>query len=193
MATGAMSLPQQDKLRARYDRVTMTLHWLTAATVIVLFGTSLLWNYLPRTVHWRGQLESLHISFGIILAAIFIGRALWRAFGGRHLVAADAGLAGLASKIVHWALYLLLAVQIALGFALRWLQGEEFSFFGLFSVPSLLASNRSLAHTFEDLHNLTAWTLIVVAGGHAAAALWHHYIVKDGVLRRMLPATRAKA
>jgi cytochrome b561 len=66
-------------------------------------------------------------------------------------------------------------------------QGEDFSFFGLFEIPQLIASNRGLEHTIENLHNLTAWTMIYLAGGHAAMALFHRFVLKDGVLKRMLP------
>jgi cytochrome b561 len=88
---------------------------------------------------------------------------------------------------VHFALYLLLIVQAGLGFGLRWVQGETFSFFGLFSVPALIAPNRGLERVLETWHNITAWTLIYLVAGHAAAALIHHYAAKVGILRRMLP------
>jgi len=87
---------------------------------------------------------------------------------------------------MYLALYILLAAESVLGFALRWLQGEEFSFFGLFPIPALLGQNRPLAEQFEDLHNWIAWAIIILATGHAAAALFHHYVLKDAVLGRML-------
>jgi cytochrome b561 len=170
----------------RYDSVTIVFHWLTAAFVVALFATGALREYAPR--EWRlFWLEGIHISIGIAFAVVLIGRLVWRFVGGRRLAAVNADLTGLLAKLVHWALYVLLAVQVGLGFSLRWLQGEEFSFFGLFSIPSLFASNRALAHTFEDVHNWTAWALVILAGGHAAAALFHRYVLKDRVLRRMLP------
>lgn len=170
----------------RYDRVTIAFHWLTAALAITLFGTAFAWNYLPREWHLR-SLEGVHVSLGIALAAVLVGRVLWRALAGRKLKAAGNAITAPLSRAVHWLLYALLAAQVGLGFSLRWLQGEDFSFFGLFSVPGLLASNRALAHQIEDLHNIAGWTLIVVAAGHAAAALVHRYVLKDDVLRRMLP------
>jgi cytochrome b561 len=87
-------------------------------------------------------------------------------------------------------LYALLVAQIGLGFALRWLQGGELSFFGLFSLPSLLARSRDTAEVLEFLHKWNGWAIVLLAAGHAAMALLHHYWLKDGVLRRMLPAGR---
>ena len=56
------------------------------------------------------------------------------------------------------------------------------------AIPSLFTPDRALSHQFEDLHNLLGWGLVIVAGGHAVAALFHRYVLKDGVLRRMIPA-----
>jgi cytochrome b561 len=170
----------------RYDGATIALHWTTAALVLILFGTSLAWNYGPRG--WdREALQSIHISLGIALAAVLIVRLAWRLLAGRRLAAAGNSITALLSRLVHFALYLLLIVQAGLGFGLRWVQGETFSFFGLFSVPALIAPNRGLERVLETWHNITAWTLIYLVAGHAAAALIHHYAAKDGILRRMLP------
>ncbi|MEP7239688.1 MAG: cytochrome b/b6 domain-containing protein [Devosia sp.] len=179
-------LPQLASPSDRHDAVTIGFHWVTALLVLVLFGTAMAWTYLPREWHLR-SLEGVHVSLGIALAVVLVGRLVWRLVAGRRLSAIGTPLTAPLSRLVHWLLYGLLALQVGLGFSLRWLQGEEFSFFGLFSVPSLLATSRALAHQIEDLHNLTAWGLVVVAGGHAVAALIHRYLLKDGVLRRMLP------
>jgi cytochrome b561 len=172
--------------RERYDAVTIGFHWTTAALVLVLFGTAWLRNNAPREWHLR-SLEGVHVSLGIALAAVLVGRLIWRAIGGRKLAPAGNALTRPLSRAVHWLLYGLLALQVGLGFSLRCLQGEDFSFFGLFTIPSLLTSDRALAHQIENIHNLAGWALIVVAGGHALAALFHRYVLKDGVLRRMLP------
>ena len=170
----------------RYDGVTIAFHWLTALLVVALFGSSLLWNYAPRNWGLR-WLEGTHVSLGIGLAAVLVARLVWRLVAGRRLASVGNAVSAPLSRLVHWVLYLLLAAQAGLGFTLRWFQGEDFSFFGLFDIPQLIASNRGLEHTIESLHNLTAWALIYVAGGHAIAALYHRYVLKDGVLRRMLP------
>jgi cytochrome b561 len=173
---------------ARYDRPTIVLHWLTAALVLLLFGSAWLWNNTPRDWHWHPPLEALHVSMGILFAAVLLARIGWRLLRGRRLGAADTGLAGWLSKTVHFVLYLLLGLQAGLGFALRWLQGEAFTFFGLFPIPDPLTPDRAAAHFLEGLHNYIGWSIIVVAGGHAAAALIHHFVLRDRVLPRMLPA-----
>jgi cytochrome b561 len=170
-----------------YDRITILLHWLTALLVVTLFALAEIWDFLPHDAPLRKNLEELHVSFGLLLTAVLLLRLGWRVTFGRHLLAAATGLQGLAAKAMHIALYILLTVQVGLGFWFRWAQAETFTFFGLFSIPSIMEKNRDLAHTLGDLHDTVAWTIIILAGLHAAAALAHHFVWKDGVLARMLP------
>jgi cytochrome b561 len=90
------------------------------------------------------------------------------------------------STAVHFALYVLLATTVILGVANAWVRGNNI--FGLFSLPSFAPGDKALRGQIEDLHSWSANTLVILAGIHALAGLWHHYILKDGVLRRMLPA-----
>jgi cytochrome b561 len=172
--------------QTRYDRWTICLHWLTALLVIGLFAAAYVWNSLPPGTPLRKWLQATHISFGLLFTVVFILRLFWRSSRGRKLPA-ESSLSGVLSKGMHHLLYVLLTAQILLGFLLRWAQGEPFFFFGLFSVPSLFGPDKGLAHIFEWLHNYAAWTIIILAAGHAVAALVHHYFMRDGVLRRMLP------
>lgn len=173
----------------RYDTGTIILHWLTAVLVLVLFTTALAWDYFPRESGMKQILEPLHVSLGILLAATIAARIPWRLTLGRHLPRAGSGLVSVASRIVHGALYGLLVLQIGLGFVLRWLQGDALAFFGLFSIPSPLEASRELSRIFEGAHNFVAWTLLILVGGHAIAALIHHHFLRDGVLLRMFPNT----
>jgi len=173
--------------RDRYDAVTIAFHWLTALLVLALFCTPLLWNNAPRSWGLR-YLEGVHVSLGIALAVVLVARLAWRALAGRKLGGTGSRLNDIASHIVHGVFYLLLIAQVGLGFGLRWLQGEDFSFFGLFFIPSVLSPDRATTHTLETLHNIVGWAIIYVAAAHAAAALYHRYVLKDGVLNRMVPA-----
>ncbi|GBU13184.1 cytochrome [Enterobacterales bacterium] len=182
-------------LRRRYDGLTITLHWVTAAIVIFMFASAHIWEVLERGTPLRKGLQSVHISMGILLAAIIIGRLLWRLFTvstGRSKQEAIVmpTLMKAAAHLTHLALYLLLLAQIVLGFLYRWSQAEPFYFFGLFPIPDVFDFDSVMTRTFGSLHNNVAWALIIVAGVHALAALFHHYVLRDGVLRRMLPGNR---
>ncbi|WP_213940488.1 cytochrome b [Pseudomonas sp. dw_612] len=172
----------------RYDRLTMSLHWLTAALVIFMFASAQIWEQLAKGTPLRKGLQSVHISCGILLAVIVIGRLLWRLSRGRRLPPANQGVMNIAAKTAHLALYLLLLLsQIVLGFLFRWAQAEPFNFFGLFDVPMLMTFDKSMKSVFGGLHENVAWAIILLAGLHAVMALVHHYGLRDGTLRRMLP------
>ncbi|MBO9098026.1 MULTISPECIES: cytochrome b [unclassified Rhizobium] len=187
-----MSIESLSPVRAgramRYDSWTIALHWFSALLVIALFASAITWDYLPRGTPLRKSLQSLHISMGILLSVIFIARVFWRSTGGRKLAALETGIQRILSKSVHHLLYLLLAAQIVLGYLFRWAQGEPFMFFGLFSIPNPIGENKELGHWYSSTHYYVGWTIIILACGHAVAALAHHYLMRDGVLRRMLPA-----
>jgi cytochrome b561 len=89
------------------------------------------------------------------------------------------------ARLAHGVLYLLLIVTVLLGVANAWVRGD--TLFGLFKIPAFDPGNTELRESVEDWHGLSANILLALAGLHAAAALLHHYVFKDDVLRRMLP------
>ena len=76
--------------------------------------------------------------------------------------------------------------MLVLGIANSWVRGDNL--FNLFRIPAWDPSNKALRGEVEELHALAANLLILLAGLHAAAGLLHHYLLKDTVLQRMLPA-----
>jgi cytochrome b561 len=176
--------------RTRYDALAMTLHWLTAVLVLTQFGLGELWDLAPRSA--KHLMIVAHLSFGILLAAVLIVRIAWRLTPGHRVRDAATGLVELASKVVHYVLYGLLAAGVVLGFLWRWSGGEALSFFGLLIPPPFAAFSKPANHFVGDLHDWVAWTIIVLAVGHAGAALFHHFVLRDDVLRRMLPGGRAR-
>ncbi|WP_313623093.1 cytochrome b [Achromobacter sp.] len=170
---------------AHYDTTTIVLHWLTVVLVLGLFALAEIWGFLPRGTPTRRLLQSLHISFGLAFACVFVLRLVWRLSAGRRLPRATSGWMGAASVGVHGLLYLLMAAQIVLGFLFRWAQGEPFAFFGLFDIPTLIPIAHEQRRFIGGLHDTVAWIIITLAALHALAALFHHYVLRDGVLRRM--------
>jgi len=174
------------KLRAatRYDAATIWFHWATAVLVVEQ------WVGAKTIDMWADPLQvdarSVHIALGILLGLLLLFRMAWRATGGRSLPNADSGVLGLLAKAVHWGLCALLATIIGLGVALFVMRGD--SIFGLFHVPVLVQAARPLRRTIQSLHELLATGVLVVASLHAGAALFHRYVLKDGVMARMWPA-----
>ncbi len=168
----------------RYDSVTLCLHWLTAALVVEQWvGAQVIDDFASGGP--RIAARSVHISLGLILGLVLIARILWRATRGRKLPPADQGFLQVIAKAAHWLLYALLVAIIPVGIFLVWVQGD--SYFGLFSVPAFDAGNKILRHNVAEAHGLLANAILIVAGLHALAALVHHFVWHDNVLRRMLP------
>ncbi|HVI29602.1 cytochrome b [Hansschlegelia sp.] len=176
--------------RTRYDDFAIALHWLTAGLVILLFGLAQIWGLFDKPT--RHLLIVGHMSFGIMLTAVIVVRVVWRLMPGHQVPAAVSGWVEIASKIVHYALYALLIAQAVLGFALRWSGDEAMSFFGLLIPPPFAKTSKPVHEAIEEAHELIGWAIVVIAAGHASAALFHHYVLRDDVLWRMLPGAQAR-
>jgi cytochrome b561 len=88
----------------------------------------------------------------------------------------------------HWLLYgLILAMPIA-GYLSTTATGHAVSFFYLFDLPRLIAPDPALARLAGRTHRSLQWAIYLLVSLHGAAALAHHFVLKDNVLRRMLPA-----
>ena len=174
-----------------YDNVAIALHWTTALLVIVQFGLGKSWDWFAKPT--QESMQSVHVSLGLLLTAVIVARLVWRLIPGHQMSSIEAGWIKLGSKAVHYLLYGLLVAQIGLGFGWRWAQGHSVGFFGLFWIPGPYgALDKATRHIFHDLHEKIGWAIIILAALHALGALYHHYVVKDRVLQRMLPLARSR-
>ena len=172
-----------------YDNVAIALHWLTALLVVVQFAMAISWDWFAKPT--AQAMESVHVSLGVLLTAVILARIAWRLIPGHQRPAVVSGWVKVASKGVHYLLYALLVAQAGLGFAWRWAQGHAVSFFGLFEIAGPYGQQgRPVRHVLHDLHENVAWAIVILAAGHALAALYHHYALRDRVLGRMLPLAR---
>jgi cytochrome b561 len=174
-----------------YDGIAITLHWVTALLVIVNFVLAQIWGWFPDET--KGWMEDAHMSFGVLLAVVIAARLLWRFLPGHQTSSLQAGWMRLASKATHYLLYTLLVAEAALGFAFRWGGGRPMAFFGTGIPPLIGEMARPLRRQLREFHEWIGWAIIVLALLHALAALYHHYVLKDGVLRRMLPRRKERA
>ena len=171
-----------------YDNLAIALHWLTALLVVVQFALGQTWGWFPRPT--RHLMIVTHMSLGIILTVVILARVLWRFILRHHVSSLERGWVRIASTTVHYVLYALLAIEAVLGFLSRWEGDEAMSFFGLQIPPPFTPAGQKVAHQLQDIHNWAGWAIIILATGHALAALYHYYFLKDRVLGRMLPVAR---
>jgi len=176
-----MSTMQAAWQDSTYDRTSIRLHWATAVLVVLLWCLGETIDWFPRDLP-RIFARSTHITLGATLAIVLCWRIWWRSTTGARLPPVG-GWLGIASRLVHYALYALLVTVVALGIANAWIRGDNL--FNLFHIPAFDPGNRVLRKQVEDLHGLWANVLLIVAGVHAAAALVHRYVFRDAVLQRM--------
>ncbi len=170
-----------------YDNVSIAFHWLTALLVVTQFALAETWDWFAHDT--RENLQGVHVSLGVLLTFVVVARILWRV--GHHRGSIVSGWTKTASTAVHYLLYLLLVVQAALGWGWRWGQGHAVSFFGLFDIAGPYGQlPRPTRHLLAQSHDYVGWAIVIIAFGHALAALYHHYGLHDRVLGRMLPLAR---
>ena len=175
--------PVSDDAR-RYDATTMFFHWATAILVVTQWLGAQVIDWFPRGP-LRVDARSVHIMFGLLLAALVAARVLWRLTRGRRLPLADKGALNLVAKGTHWGLYTLLAAMLLVGMFLTWTRGD--SIFNLFTIPAYDPADKALPDQVLEVHATIGWLILALAGLHAGAALVHRYLWHDGVLARMLP------
>ena len=168
----------------RYDSRTILFHWATLILVAAQWVLAQVIDDFPRGSP-RVAARSTHILLGLAIAALLLGRVLWRATRGRRLPAADSGALHAVAKLTHWGMYLLLAAALLLGMFTAWAQGD--SIYGLFSLPAYDPANHDFGDQVAGVHGTVVTILLILAGFHAAAALVHQFVWRDGLLRRMLP------
>lgn len=169
---------------ARYDGVSILLHWITAALVVILWTLGQTIDFFPKGAP-KIDARSTHFVLGATLGIVLLIRVAWRASAGRSLPLAYPGWAGNAARVVHYGLYALIAATVILGVFNAWQRGDVF--FNVYTIPKLVPGDLALKRTLEELHGDCADIVLIVAGLHALAALAHHYLLRDPVLRRMLP------
>ncbi|TPI37497.1 cytochrome b [Mesorhizobium sp. B3-1-6] len=178
-------------LAMTYTSTQKFLHWTLFALVVLLYALTYGDAFYSRgdpavAFFWR-----LHISFGLLLAALVFWRVVLRGLRGAPGLPSEMPAAEqAAAKIGHFILYTLLIAIPVLGILLTWFRGDALSFFGLFMIPAPFAPDRVTARTIRELHSLCANGILIMAGLHAMAALYHHFIRRDTVLTRMLPRNR---
>ncbi len=170
---------------AHYGSIAIALHWGVFVMVVVVGVLGLLHDSWPDAT--QAFWINIHAICGLLLWITVMARLAWRRANPPPPLPADVDDATRRlSGPVHAALYALLLVIPAIGIVTFVWHGRAFDF-GLFRIDFGVHKNRAVFHPTEDIHGYLAYTLFLIAALHALAALWHHFIRRDGVLRRMWP------
>lgn len=172
-------------MQHKWPRTLITIHWISALTLIGMFASGLWMVDLTYYSDWYKTAPHWHKSVGLLLLAVTVFRLLMRMFSKRPPVHGNA-IERRLSKLGHSALYALLLLLFTSGYLISTADGRAIDVFNWFSVPALGELIENQEDIAGDIHFYLAWTLIIVAVGHAIAALKHHFINKDDTLKQML-------
>jgi cytochrome b561 len=184
----------------RYDAVAIGLHWLIALGILALIAIGLTMTHMDLGPMAKFRLYQLHKSIGITVLFAMVLRVLWRLIHRPPpLPDAMPPLERTAAEGAHAALYAFLFFLPLTGWAL--VSASPFNIptvlYGVIPWPHLpvlstLEDKAPVEHVLKLVHGYAAWLLIALVLVHAGAALRHHFILRDGILRRMLPAISRK-
>lgn len=169
------------------------LHWAMAALIVFLLGVGV---YMTRLddVFARFALTQTHKSYGFVVFALALARLAWRL--ANPAVPADPPAAKAwevaLSRASHWGFYGLMILMPLSGWLmasaseLQDTYGVRNMVFGLFELPDpFVPGDRKLEAVFKLVHNAGAIALALLLALHVGAALKHHLVMRDDVLRRM--------
>jgi cytochrome b561 len=173
--------------RTRFGAAAQLFHWATAILVVTAFvygpgGSEERVYSLARDAD-----RQLHETLGVAVFTLVLLRLAWRAFDARPEHPPMPTWMRLASALTHGILYILLLALPLTAICGAWLEGHPLTLLGNVRIGPLLAESHALGSTIASVHTWLGDTIMWVAGAHAVAALYHHFVRRDGVLRSMLP------
>jgi len=172
---------------SRYSTLSIALHWLMLLLFIAVYACIELRELYPKGSDPREALKSWHFMLGLSVFVLVWLRLFARVTSATPSIEPNPpGWQMVLAKLVHLALYGLMIVMPLLGWALLSAAGKPIPFFGL-ELPALIAENKETGKWIKEIHQTIGTIGYFLIGIHAVAALFHHYIVKDNTLVRMLP------
>lgn len=169
-----------------YTLIARMFHWATAALVLLMLPIGIVMANVDVGAA-QETLYHLHRSIGVILLPLMLARLLYRlGTPPPSLPASVSSPQRMAAGATHWALYGILLLQAVVGWVATSAYRAPIRVFWAFELPPIWAVDRPLSEMLFAVHRTTGFILIVLLVVHVGAALFHHYVLKDDVLRRMI-------
>jgi superoxide oxidase len=178
----------------RFDQISITLHWLTALIIIILFASAWSREAVDHDTRLASTLMTVHRTTGVVTWIVGWLRLVWR-YNFAYLPPFPESMPKLQqwiAKANEYGLYALLLAQPISGLGNVLFRGHSFTLF-IWEVPALFEADPAIRSVFVEAHEFGGKALLTLIGLHAGAALFHRLVLRDGVLQRMLPGTSASA
>ena len=171
-----------------FGSLTKFFHWTLFFLICIQFY--LIWGQaaFSEKSPIKIQYVLLHKSFGISILILGILFILWRMLNPKpHTVEGQPNWKRIAATAVHHSLLLLIVLMPIIGYLMSCAAGKPVRNLGLFTLPCLIAENDHASDVLFMMHTYIAYIILLLIAIHVLAALQHHFILKDKVLKRMLP------
>lgn len=171
-----------------YGFIAKAFHWIIAAMIIGMLAVGFIMTAM-EPAPTKFFIYGLHKSTGIIILALVFLRLMWRLYNPSPQLPRELSSwhrrIGKLSPIVLYSLLFLMPIS---GYILSEAGGYPISVYGLFTVPNFIEKNTEISKLASMIHEYGAFIFIGILVLHLTAALYHHFILKNTVLQRMLPA-----
>jgi cytochrome b561 len=170
---------------SRYSAGAQAFHWLTVILVLAAYVLSKCDNDSLYTAAADG-LRRIHEALGVLVFIVVVLRLLWRLVDSPPAKQPTQRWMAAAAQLVHFALYVLLITIPATAVLGTWLEGIPLTLPGFDIAPHIARAHR-LGQLIMEIHTILGNIILWIAGVHAAAALFHHFYLRDGVFQSMAP------
>lgn len=180
-------------MKNTFARSQRIMHWLVLLMIVIAYAAMELKGFTTKGSAPRALLVLTHYTAGVSVLILMVVRVgLKLTHHDPDIIPQPPRWQTISAKAVHGLLYLMFLSLPLLGVLSLYVGQVEWSFLGL-QMPIAAAKNPELQHSLKSAHELIANAGYFLVGLHAAAALFHHYIVRDNTLERMLPFMHPRA
>jgi len=171
----------------RYGSLSITLHWLMFLLIVAGYACMELREFFPKGSDPREAMKSWHFMLGLTVFVL-----VWLRLGLRLLQVKPAiepqpvAWQRYLGTALHWVFYAFMIGMPIAGWMILSAEGKPIPFYGL-ELPALIAKNKDTAEWIEDIHKTVGTAGYALLAIHASAALFHHYVLRDNTLTRILP------
>jgi cytochrome b561 len=170
----------------QFTVIAKWLHWLIALLMLSVLGAA--WNFAFQAPEDRAGAIPVHVSIGLIVVLLTLLRLAWRkAAPPPPIPQTTPGWMQRGAAIGHFLLYALILLQGVLGIWMAALSPVDIRFFNMFNISELAPASAGSVAALRQIHFAVACLLTATIAAHVLAAFWHHFVLRDDVLIRMLP------
>lgn len=175
----------------QFGTIAKLIHWTMAAGIIGMLVLGFVMKSLPPSpVKWEVYYV-IHKSIGVVLLGLLAFRLVWRLSNPKPIVTVQ-GRLKIFARLSVYVLYAIMFVMIISGYIMSDAGNHPIRLFNKISLPLIFPTNAELSSFALKMHTITAYSLVGIIAVHMLASLYHHFILKDAVLVRMLPNRRVK-